>query len=554
MRDPEHANYVDSSQYPSSVLPPFALGNFYLLSGDVATYLARNSDLLRPVGTLEDLSVGIWLMSLQVFPQHLPGVCTAVMCLYDMSLFSADRRSDRILAISGLRESDVFHCLNTHLIARAEVENKEKWYVDYFNLVADISYGKSCSLPEVSTTTEEVQVVTVVITPNTLYFLKSFVNLLTMRSSDASLVRVKLRCFVLDLLSLIRMPSVDVWTSGLVNETSHEIELEVPADVVNDALITGILDCGAMDNGVDVGGSTSSSSSEGFRIVFDPVQSNDVLNLLIRSVNFSSVWFVSGEPTDLSSLVADPMTDGRILHLTVVNTVTDPSMQVVSRSPSIVINNLFYPTFMTSVDEMLLVAKSEALPCYLLSNLLQAPTLSKELLASKTNDVAYLYFNCDRTVRESFFNILTERLLSVSRVRLNGVTALGQCNGKGKPNSEATLKTRTSSNYLHEAIEIYRPFKFVIAFENTQEEGYITEKLTNAFFAHSIPIYWGAPDVAEYFNPRAMINCNLFASLDACANRVVEVHLNDDLYLQMLCEPPIVNQNVVPAAIRGMQC
>ena len=47
-------------------LPPFALGNFYILSGQLATYLARNSQELRTTGTLEDLSIGIWMLGLQV--------------------------------------------------------------------------------------------------------------------------------------------------------------------------------------------------------------------------------------------------------------------------------------------------------------------------------------------------------------------------------------------------------------------------------------------------------------------------------------------------------
>ncbi len=66
IRDPQHRNYLPFSAYPLDTLPPFALGNFYLLSGDLASYLARNAAVLKPVGTLEDLSVGVWMMGLQV--------------------------------------------------------------------------------------------------------------------------------------------------------------------------------------------------------------------------------------------------------------------------------------------------------------------------------------------------------------------------------------------------------------------------------------------------------------------------------------------------------
>eukprot|EP01034_Spumella_vulgaris_P034326 gene34326-42335_t len=72
LRYPSHRNRLSVEQYPLSVLPPFALGNFYILSWDIAVYLAKNVKDLKSTGTLEDLSMGIWLMSLQVFATHMP--------------------------------------------------------------------------------------------------------------------------------------------------------------------------------------------------------------------------------------------------------------------------------------------------------------------------------------------------------------------------------------------------------------------------------------------------------------------------------------------------
>ena len=66
IRDPQHRNYLSAQQYHLEALPPFALGNFYILSGRLAGYLGRNSGQLRPTGTLEDLSVAVWLIGLQV--------------------------------------------------------------------------------------------------------------------------------------------------------------------------------------------------------------------------------------------------------------------------------------------------------------------------------------------------------------------------------------------------------------------------------------------------------------------------------------------------------
>lgn len=66
IRDPNHRNYLSKANYPLDTLPPFALGNFYILSGDLWEYIQRNAATLRPVGTLEDLSVGVWMLGVQV--------------------------------------------------------------------------------------------------------------------------------------------------------------------------------------------------------------------------------------------------------------------------------------------------------------------------------------------------------------------------------------------------------------------------------------------------------------------------------------------------------
>jgi hypothetical protein len=51
------------------------------------------------------------------------------------------------------------------------------------------------------------------------------------------------------------------------------------------------------------------------------------------------------------------------------------------------------------------------------------------------------------------------------------------------------------------------PFRFSVAIENSREHGYFTEKLLDCFMCLTVPIYWGAPDIADYFNPSGMILC-----------------------------------------------
>lgn len=79
--------------------------------------------------------------------------------------------------------------------------------------------------------------------------------------------------------------------------------------------------------------------------------------------------------------------------------------------------------------------------------------------------------------------------------------------------------------------------KFSIAFENSSNDGYTTEKLPNALAAQTIPIYWGNPLVDKEFNTKRFINCHNFADFDAVVERVKEIDLDDNLYIEMINQP-----------------
>ena len=51
-------------------------------------------------------------------------------------------------------------------------------------------------------------------------------------------------------------------------------------------------------------------------------------------------------------------------------------------------------------------------------------------------------------------------------------------------------------------------YRFQIVIENDKYETYFTEKLTDCFVTGTIPVYWGAPDIGNYFNVDGMIIIN----------------------------------------------
>ena len=87
-------------------------------------------------------------------------------------------------------------------------------------------------------------------------------------------------------------------------------------------------------------------------------------------------------------------------------------------------------------------------------------------------------------------------------------------------------------------------YKFVISFENSFEEEYITEKLVNTLLGKSVAIYKGAPDVSEYFNTDAFINYDDYGkSYDQMVKKVIELDKDDKKYEEFVNRPVLTGAN-----------
>ena len=82
-----------------------------------------------------------------------------------------------------------------------------------------------------------------------------------------------------------------------------------------------------------------------------------------------------------------------------------------------------------------------------------------------------------------------------------------------------------------------RKSKFTICFESTAHYGFITEKITDAFFSDTIPIYLGSTNITDIFNKDAFINVSDYESFDAVVEKIKELDQDDEKYLQMLRQP-----------------
>jgi len=77
--------------------------------------------------------------------------------------------------------------------------------------------------------------------------------------------------------------------------------------------------------------------------------------------------------------------------------------------------------------------------------------------------------------------------------------------------------------------------------ENIQKDGYITEKIINAFYSGAIPIYWGATNVNEFFNKKAFINVSNFNTFEECVEYVI--NMSDEEITEMMNEPIYIQDN-----------
>jgi hypothetical protein len=83
---------------------------------------------------------------------------------------------------------------------------------------------------------------------------------------------------------------------------------------------------------------------------------------------------------------------------------------------------------------------------------------------------------------------------------------------------------------LEGKIAIMRSYLFHLAFENSNEEDYVTEKLWGTLQAGTLPIYYGAANVKEHAPPNSIISWHDFKSTKELANYMNKVAKDKALY------------------------
>ena len=102
-------------------------------------------------------------------------------------------------------------------------------------------------------------------------------------------------------------------------------------------------------------------------------------------------------------------------------------------------------------------------------------------------------------------------------------------------------------------IEFVSQYKIIITMENSKNNNYITEKILEGFAAKTIPVYWGADNVGDYFNKDRFINVKSFTinDINKAIDQIMMILNNDELFNEIINKPIYVN-NYIPLTLNNI--
>jgi len=90
-------------------------------------------------------------------------------------------------------------------------------------------------------------------------------------------------------------------------------------------------------------------------------------------------------------------------------------------------------------------------------------------------------------------------------------------------------------------IDTLKNYKYSVVIENHIDNLWFTEKLLNCFATKTIPIYYGARDISEYFNEYGMFICNSLKQLETMIDVITTCKVaSEEFYINHL---PYIQEN-----------
>ena len=98
---------------------------------------------------------------------------------------------------------------------------------------------------------------------------------------------------------------------------------------------------------------------------------------------------------------------------------------------------------------------------------------------------------------------------------------------------------------IKDKIEFFKDYKFSIAMENTNGDGYASEKIIDSFISGTIPIYYGNYMIEEYINPKSFILIKGPEDMKEKIEYIKKIDNDDELYRSILKEKVLIDDNIV---------
>ena len=93
--------------------------------------------------------------------------------------------------------------------------------------------------------------------------------------------------------------------------------------------------------------------------------------------------------------------------------------------------------------------------------------------------------------------------------------------------------------------EYLKASKFTIACDSITYPGFVTEKIVQPFMQHSIPVYFGNPNIDDYFNKDSFIWCKSESDINSVLKEIEYLDSNNEAYIDMLMQCPLNDINLI---------
>jgi hypothetical protein len=87
-------------------------------------------------------------------------------------------------------------------------------------------------------------------------------------------------------------------------------------------------------------------------------------------------------------------------------------------------------------------------------------------------------------------------------------------------------------HFIDDKFDAIAPYKYSLAIENSAIKDYFTEKLIDCYLCNTMPIYYGCPNISQYFNPKSMIILDIH-NLELSI-QTIEKAIAENLYAQSI--------------------